>query len=348
MITIRNNIVSRIPGDIKRPANYTWVDARDINRDDIARLEEEFAIDSELLADIMDPDEQARIEKEDDYTALIVRLPAKDDDVEGVNQYAIPLGIVMFEKMLITICQSDSIVLEDFARKRFRQYPVETKEGFVISIMERSALVYIRLLKYINRQKNQVEEKLTGNVQNRELLQLQQIQKSLVFFKTSLTTNEMLLEKLQKSPYFKLTTEEEMDFLEDTITDTKQAISMADIYSDLLRGTMEVFSSVIGNNMNEIMKRLTIITIALMFPTFIVGFYGMNIALPFDNVPHIWQYLLLACVISAFLGSFILSDRRNNSPKKDRDERLKDKHSKHIKKEKKTKFSFFKRKKSKL
>lgn len=343
MITIRNNVVSRIPGDKKKPAQYTWVDARDINRDDIARLEEEFAIDSELLADIMDPDEQARIEKEDDYTALIVRLPAKDDDVEGVNQYAIPLGIVMFDQMLITICQSDSIVLEDFARKRFRQYPVETKEGFVISIMERSALVYIRLLKYINRQKNQVEEKLSGAVQNKELLQLQQIQKSLVFFKTSLTTNEMLLEKLQKSPFFKLTSEEEMDFLEDTITDTKQAISMADIYSDLLRGTMEVFSSVIGNNMNEIMKRLTIITIALMFPTFIVGFYGMNVTLPLVDVNNIWVYLMVSCIISAFIGSWILSDRRNNSPKKEKIKRVNIQKSKNS--EKKFFLSFLRKKK---
>ncbi|MBK5200535.1 MAG: magnesium transporter CorA family protein [Spirochaetaceae bacterium] len=318
MITIRNNVVSRVPGD-KKVADYTWVDAREINRDDIARLEEEFAIDSELLADIMDPDEQARIEKEDDYTALIIRLPAKDDDVEGVNQYAIPLGIVMFDDMLITICQSDSIVLEDFSKRRFRQYPVETKEGFIMSIMERSALVYIRLLKYINRQKNQVEEKLSGVVQNKELLQLQQIQKSLVYFKTSLTTNEMLLEKLQKSPYFKLSSEEEVDFLEDTITDTKQAISMAAIYADLLKGTMDVFGSVISNNMNEIMKRLTIITIALMFPTFIVGFYGMNVTLPLLHIQYIWVYIALACLISPIIGSLILSDKRNSSPKKEKD-----------------------------
>ena len=119
MITLRNNVVSRVPGDIPRTTDYVWVDARDINRDDIAILEEEYSIDSELLADIMDPDEQARIEKEDDYTALIVRLPAKDDDCEGVNQYAIPLGIVLYKNMVITICQSDSVVLEDFAKKTF-------------------------------------------------------------------------------------------------------------------------------------------------------------------------------------------------------------------------------------
>ncbi|NCD06590.1 MAG: magnesium transporter CorA family protein [Spirochaetia bacterium] len=335
MITLRNNVVSRVPGDIPRTTDYVWVDARDINRDDIAILEEEYSIDSELLADIMDPDEQARIEKEDDYTALIVRLPAKDDDCEGVNQYAIPLGIVLYKNMVITICQSDSVVLEDFAKKRFRQYPVETKEGFVISIMERAALVYIRLLKYINRQKNQVEEKLSGVVMNRELLQLMQIQKSLVFFKTSLTTNELLLEKLQKSPYFILSSEEEIDFLEDAITDNKQAISMANIYSDLLHGTMDVFGSVISNNMNIIMKRLTILSIALMFPTFIVSYYGMNVNLPFSKIPHIWAWLLLACFISAIIGAWFISDKRNNNvlkkanaleeKQKDRNKKLKKK-----------------------
>ncbi len=313
MITLRNNVVSRVPGDTPLNTDYVWVDAREINRDDIAILEEEYAIDSELLADIMDPDEQARIEKEDDYTALIVRLPAKDDDCEGVSQYAIPLGIVLYKNMVITICQSDSIVLEDFSKKRFRQYPVETKEGFVISIMERAALVYIRLLKYINRQKNQVEEKLSGVVMNRELLQLMQIQKSLVLFKTSLTTNEMLLEKLQKSPFFQLSSEEEVDFLEDTITDNKQAISMANIYSDLMRGTMEVFGSVISNNMSMIMKRLTILSIALMFPTFIVSYYGMNVKLPFSDIPFMWLGLLLACFVSALIGAWFISDKRNNN-----------------------------------
>lgn len=314
MITIRNNVVSKIPGDSSQKATYTWVDARDINRDDIARLEEEFAVDSELLADIMDPDEASRIEKEDDYTFLIVRLPAKDNDEdnEGITQYSIPTGIVLYENMLITICQTDSQVLEDFSKRRFRQYPVETKEGFVLSLLGRSAMVYIRMLKVINRQRSIVEETLSGVVMNKELLELQEIQKSLVYFKTSLTSNEMLLEKLQKSTYFKLHNEDEEDFLDDTIIDTKQAISMATIYSDLLTGTMEVFGSIINNNMNMIMKRLTIISIALMFPTFITSFYGMNVPLPFQTEVRAWWLLGIVCILSAVIGSLFLTDKRDN------------------------------------
>ncbi|MGB4406040.1 MAG: magnesium transporter CorA family protein [Sphaerochaeta sp.] len=311
MITIRNNVVSTNPGDSSVEASYTWVDARNINRDDITLLEEQYTISSELLADIMDQDEQARIEREDDYVAIIVRLPALADDSKGINQYAVPLGIVLYKDMVITICQSDSIVLEDFSKNRFRQYPVATKEGFVISILGRATMVYIRLLKYINRQKSLVEEQLQKSIMNYELIQLLQIQKSLVYFSTSLSTNEALMGKLLKIPYFKLTSEEERDFLEDTITDNKQAIEMANIYTTILTGTMDAFASVIGNNMNVIMKRLTIISIALMFPTLIVSFYGMNIELPYMHHPYAWVGALSLCGLSAFLGGWMLSDRRN-------------------------------------
>lgn len=277
------------------------VDARDINRDDITQLEEKYAISSELLADIMDQDEQARIEREDDYIALIMRLPALADDCKGINQYAVPLGIVLVRDTVITICQSDSIVLEDFAKNRYRQYPVQTAEGFVISILGRAVMVYIRLLKYINRQKSQVEEQLHKSIMNYELIQLLQIQKSLVYFSTSLTTNEALMERMQRTPpYFRLESEEERDFLEDIITDNKQAIEMANIYSSILTGTMDAFASVISNNMNVIMKRLTIISISLMIPTFVTGFYGMNTCLTLyaqslclDRYPGILWYQCL-------------------------------------------------------
>lgn len=305
MITVRNNNTNE--------KAYTWVDARNVNRDDITVLTEEYGISSELLADILDLDEQSRIEKEDDYTAVIVRVPLDDDDNSSspLKQNAVPLGIVLTKDKVITVCQGDSVVLEDFARNRFRQYPVATKEGFVISILGRSALVFIRILKYINRQKDLVEEQLHKSVMNYELIQLLEIQKSLVYLTTSLTSNELLLEKLEKTPIFRLNNEDEKDFLDDVITDNKQAIAMANIYSDILTGTMDAFASVIGNNMNVIMKRLTIISLALMFPTFITGFFGMNVPLPLTSNPFAWIYLALACLFVSIVGSYLISDKRN-------------------------------------
>lgn len=306
MITIRKNTDSE--------NGYAWVDARDMNRDDITVLTEEYGISSELLADIMDQDEQSRIEKEDDFISIIMRLPedkSDDDDSSPLIQNCVPLGVVLMSDKVITICQSNSVVIDDFAKKRFRQYPVQTKEGFVVSLLGHAALVYIRMLKYINRQKDLVEEQLHKSIMNYELIQLLQIQKSLVYYTTSLTSNEALLEKIVKISYFKLNNEDESEFLDDVITDNKQAISMANIYSDILTGTMDAFASVIGNNMNVIMKRLTVISLSLMFPTFITGFFGMNVDIPGMDSPFAWLWLLLGCGVIALAGSFFLSDRRN-------------------------------------
>lgn len=304
MITIRHNT---------KTDGYIWVDARDVNREDLSVLTEEYGLSSELLADIMDIDEQSRIEKEDDYIALIMRLPSTKDDENEISQICVPLGVILFPKMVITICQGDSVVLEDFAKARFRQYPVDTKEGFVISILGRAALVYIRLLKYINRQKDLIEEQLHKSIMNYELIQLLSIQKSLVYFTTSLATNEVLLEKLQKTVYFKLNSEDEEEFLDDVINDNKQAIAMANIYSDILTGTMDAFASVIGNNMNVIMKRLTVISLSLMFPTFITGFFGMNVNLPGSGLSNMWVILAFACFFVALLGAFFLSNKRSHT-----------------------------------
>jgi magnesium transporter len=201
MITIHESY-SKGPGET---GGYTWVDARDVNRDDITLLQEKYNIDSDLLADIMDQDEQSRIEKEDTYVDLILRLPALSESEDTLDQQALPLGIVMFPEMIITICQGDSVVLDDFAKKRYRHYPVSTMEGFVISLMGRATMVYIRVLKYLNRRKDQVEGQLHKSIMNYELLQLLQIQKSLVYLTTSLTTNEALLERLNnKGTFFHL------------------------------------------------------------------------------------------------------------------------------------------------
>ena len=262
----------------------------------------------------MDADEQSRIEKEDDYTVIICRLPsAEEDDDKPLERTTIPLGMLLYPDKIITICRGDSVVIDDFARHRFRQCPVETMEGFVLSILGRAALVYIRFLKYINRQKDLVEEQLHKSIMNYELIQLLQIQKSLVYLTTGLTDNQLLLEKLQKTPLFHLNNDDEREFLEDSITDNKQAIAMANIYSDILTGTMDAFASVIGNNMNLIMKRLTVISLSLMFPTFITGFFGMNVDLPLVGRPFAWLILLGLCALAAIIGSWLISDRQSRS-----------------------------------
>ncbi|MDR3324424.1 MAG: magnesium transporter CorA family protein [Spirochaetaceae bacterium] len=282
-----------------------WVDARTVNNTDLVRLEKEFGISQELLTDLMDADEQSRIEQEDEYTAFIVRVPVYDLSMEIVY-YTVPLGIVLFPDKIITVCQSSSTAIDDMVNNRFRGFQMKKQSAFVLHVLGRAASAYLKALKELNRNANNTELELRKSVQNRELIQLLSIQKSLVYFTTSLKANALVLEKMQKSPFLRLK-EEEQDLLDDVITDNIQATEMANIYSSILTGTMDAFASVISNNMNIVMKRLAIINIVLMIPTLIYSFYGMNVDLPFQRHPLALLFILpLSLAISA-VGVLILN-----------------------------------------
>ncbi len=307
MITIRTQ------GDKKliitdELAKDCWVDARNVSREDLSRLENEYHIAQELLADIMDPDEQARIEKEDEYTAIIVRLPVSDESFE-VKHFAVPVGIILFNDKIITICQRSSDVLDDLASSRIRDFNIRNKSAFVLNLMGRAALGYLRALKDLNKSTNIIERELQKSVKNNELVQLLTIQKSLVFFTTSLKTNELLLEKLQKSSLMRFK-EDEQELLEDVLTDNTQAIEMANIYSSILTGTMDAFASVISNNLNMVIKRLTIVSIVLMIPSMVASYFGMNVHLPFQESPFAFTGILAVSALSSLAGALMLGERR--------------------------------------
>lgn len=286
-----------------------WIDARNVDENDLKRLEQEFGIAGELLADIMDADEQARIEKEETYTALIVRIPVYDTTYEA-SFFTLPLGIILFSDKIITICQRSSDALEDLARNRIRGFNIKNKSSFVLNLLGRAAFTFLKSLKELNKRTNIIKGELQKSIRNKELIQLLSIQKSLVYFTTSITTNELLLEKLQKSPliHFK---EDEQDLLEDVVTENKQAIEMANIYSSILTGTMDAFASVISNNLNIVMKRLTIVSIVLMIPTLIYSFYGMNVELPFQQSPFmVWVITGISLAASIMGAIFLNTDRK--------------------------------------
>jgi magnesium transporter len=283
-----------------------WVDTRNAMKDDLDRLEREFGIAEELLADIMDVDEQSRIEKEDEYTAIIVRIPVFDETDE-VSFFTVPLGIILFSDKIVTVCQKSSDALEDVVKNRVRGFSIKNKSAFVLNLLGRAALTYLKCLKELNKRTNSIKQELQRSIKNNELIQLLSIQKSLVFFTTSITANELLLEKLQKSPFFHFK-EDEQDLLEDVLTDNKQAIEMANIYSSILTGTMDAFASVISNNQNIVMKRLTIVSIVLMLPTLIYSFFGMNVEFPFPHTTRIvvW-FILVFSAAASVLGAIFLN-----------------------------------------
>ena len=285
-----------------------WVDVRWASPEDLAVLEKTYGILTEHLQDIVDTDEQSRLEKEDDYTLLIVRLPVHDTRYEPAF-FTAPVGIVLFPDKVVTVCWADSEVLSDLSGNRVRGFSPENQNSFVLRLLGRASMVFLRHLKVLNRRTTAIERELQRSVRNTELIQLLTIEKSLVYFTTSLKSNELVLEKLLKSRLLRFQ-DEEMELLEDVEIDNRQAIAMANIYSDIQAGMMDAFASVISNNLNIVMKRLTIISVVMMIPTFIVSVFGMNVPLPWhDNGNALW-IIGAICAGSAILGSILLTGKR--------------------------------------
>ncbi|MDR0409033.1 MAG: magnesium transporter CorA family protein, partial [Spirochaetaceae bacterium] len=288
-----------------KPRGGCWIDARNVDASDLRKLEEEYGIAGELLTDIMDIDEQSRIEQEDDYTVIIASIPVWDSS-NDIACFTVPLGIILFPDKIVTICQRSGDVLDGIVSNRVKGVSLRSQSAFVLSILSRAAYTFLRALKELNRNSTEIENALQKSVRNYELIKLLKLQKSLVYFTTSIKSNGLLLEKIQKQTFLRLQ-EEEIDLLEDVITENIQAMEMANIYSSILTGTMDAFASVISNNLNIVMKRLAIVNIVLMIPTLIYSFYGMNVHLPFQDNVFAVAGILVFSLAASLVGVMLLN-----------------------------------------
>ena len=301
----------------ERSDSPIWVDARNVTREDIHTLEAEYGVDTETIMDILDPDELSRIEREDAYTLIIVRLPIFIATNE-VSYFTIPLGILLYPDKIVTICWADCELLNDLTSNRVRGLSLTDLPAFVVRILARADLIFLRYLKEINRRSNSIEIELQKSVQNNELIQLLNLEKSLTYFTTSLKCNQLLFEKLMKTKLIQLDAEDR-DWLEDVAIDNRQAIEMAEIYSDILSGMMDAFASVISNNLSIVMKRLTVINLVLMIPTMVTSFFGMNVDVPMSEWKGHWAVFIIlsVCLAASVLAMFLLRDKKPRKRKID-------------------------------
>ncbi len=287
----------------------TWVDARCVTSDDVDVLQREFHIDPENILDILDPDELSRIEKNDadgyDYILTILRLPVFSPS-DDISYFCTPLGIIMSGKFFITICWTDCEVLKDFAANRIKELSLNDFTAFTIRFLSRADTTFLRYLKELNRRAVTIQNEMFRSVENQEFLQLLNIQKSLVYFETSLKSNQLLLEKLRKTRILKLD-EEDQDWLDDVDIDNRQAMEMADTYTNIMAQMNDACASLISNNLSIVMKRMTIISIVITIPTFITSFFGMNIPLPWMHSGWIGMTAItIMCIVLALLGWFVI------------------------------------------
>ena len=282
-----------------------WIALTNPTASEIIDIADTYQIDPDHLRAPLDEEERSRIEVEDEYTLILVDIPSIEER-NGKDWFVtIPLAIITTKDVLITVCLEETPVLTSFMDGRVRDFHTFMKTRFILQILYKNATQFLQYLRIIDKKSEVIERTLHQSQKNEELIELLELEKSLVYFTTSLRSNEVVLEKLLRIEKIKKYPED-TDLLEDVIVENKQAIEMANIYSGILSGTMDAFASVISNNLNIVMKFLATVTIVLSIPTMIASFYGMNVnshGMPFADSPYGFAIVLgLTLLLSLFVA----------------------------------------------
>lgn len=277
-----------------------WVNLVYPSEDELRTVSAILGVEPSFLRAALDEEETSRIDSEDGQTLIIVDTPAMEQDETGVVYSTLPLGIIVTEKHIITVCLKETSVVRDLQDGMVKDVRTQQRTRFILNILLLVAKRFLKYLKQIDKTYNHMERQLSKSQRNKDLMQLMDLQKSLVYFNTSLKANEVTLEKILRGRIVTLY-EEDHDLLEDVLIEIRQAIEMAQIYSSIISSMMDSFSSIISNNLNVIMKVLTSITILLTIPNIVFGFYGMNVAgLPFRD--FFWVPILISALIVAVVA----------------------------------------------
>lgn len=285
--------------EIKEFKKGAWINLVNPSENEIKRLCENLKIEEDFIRYSLDYEEKARIDQEEDdnTTLFIVDVPIIERKEESEVFTTMPLGmIVVRDDFFVTVSLRKNKIIETFEKAKIKNFQTYKKTRFIFQILYQNASYYLTYLKQINRETEIAEYILKNSMKNKELLKLLNLEKSLVYFTTSLKSNEIVMEKTLRGKIVKLYDEDE-EILEDAITENRQAIEMAQIYSNILNGTMDAYASIISNNLNGVMKFLTSITIILAVPTMISSFWGMNVGLPFQNSPFGFAVMVVISIL---------------------------------------------------
>ena len=297
--------------EIKEFKKGSWISLTNPSEVEIKKVCESINIQEDFIRDALDFEEKARIdEEEDDDTILfVVDVPIIEKTEENQIYTTMPLGmIVVRDDFFITVSLRKNKVIEDFEKRKIKNFQTYKKSRFIFQILYLNSSYYLTHLKQINKETEIAEYILKNSMKNKELLKLLNIEKSLVYFRTSLKSNELVMERTMKGKIIKLYEEDE-DILEDAIIENRQAIEMAKIYSDILNGTMDAYASIISNNLNGVMKTLTSITIVLAVPTMISSFWGMNVPVPFQYNKFGFLIMITLAIVITLLVTWWLKKR---------------------------------------
>lgn len=288
--------------ELTEPDPGCWVHlAPPFAPDELDEFARRFDFDPAFLTDSLDLDERARYERDGDVRFVIINTPVKNKNAAAENEayfITVPIGILLTIEHVVTISAFETPVLEKFLENNVRDFNPADEKRFVLQLLEQNVYHFLSCLKTLNLRRNRIEKELMNSSRNAELRQLLSIEKSLVYFVNSLNANELLKMKMKRTDFLHINGDEDLtDLFEDIIIDNSQALSMSNVYTNILNGTMDAYSSIISNNLNQVIHRLTIITVVLMVPTLISSFFGMNIPNGIPEYPLAFYFTILGSAV---------------------------------------------------
>ncbi len=294
---------------LEKPEIGCWISVYEPTPEEIESLTHDYGLDVGFVRSSLDEEESSRVEREDGQTLIIVdtAVAEKQKESDTLVYYTVPLGIITTEDYVFTISLRRNQILAGIAEGLITNINTQMKTRFILQILMKISAGFVTYLKQIDKISYSMEQELSGAMKNHELIQLMGLEKSLVYFSTSLKANLTTIEKIQRGRVVKLYEEDE-DLMDDVTIEFKQAIEMASIYTGILTAMMDAFSYVIANNQNAVMWRLTIITVIIEIPNIIFGFYGMNTGLPFAQS---WIFPFAIAVVATFTTAFLLLRKRH-------------------------------------
>lgn len=288
---------------IDKPEAGTWVNVLPpLRNEEFSELSANLSIPLDFLKDSLDIDERSRFETENNVRFIVIKTPTENNSFNDSDAFyiTIPICIILTGKHVVTVNSFENEAIKKFLNS-FQNRQPDKPNMMVLKIFEKVIMNFQEYLKEINQRRNLLEQKLYDAIRNEELLQLMRIQKSLVYFLTALRSNELLMMKLARTNFLQLD-EKEKDFLDDLVIETSQALETANTYTNILSSTLDAFASIISNNQNEVLKRLSTITIFLSIPVLIASIYGMNVPVPYQHSPYaFWLPVILSFLILAFV-----------------------------------------------
>lgn len=296
---------NRIISEIDQFDTGAWVKLTAPSLEECAEISDRFHMDIADVRAALDDEESSRINLEDEYTLILVDIPSAEMRNNRHSYTTIPLGILIAEDVVITVCAEETAVLRSFVEQRVRDFSTKKQMRFTYQILYNACMVYQSLLRSIDRKRTEIEERIDQNTEDVDLIDLHELESNLVYFATSLRANGVVLDRLTRYGRLRQYSEDQ-ELLEDVIIENRQAIEMTQIYRDIINGTRELMSTVINNRLNNVMKYLAAITIVMSIPTIISGLWGMNVGgkwMPFSSTPHGFAII---CVITLLLCMVVM------------------------------------------